>query len=135
MLETCIQTSGIYTRVHEGGHAEVGQDKEEDQAIVERHGGRDHLRQPGAPRDTEEGAEVKARLIIRDMNTESELEQAPWLNGATNRDERDANGAEVASQSFCDTVKPEGRITNEADSNHFKSLGADSVGGNVTEKA
>lgn len=56
----CIQTSGVNARVHEGCHAEVGQDEEEDQAIVERHSGRDHLCQPGAPGDTkEETAEVR----------------------------------------------------------------------------
>lgn len=52
-FHACVQTSGVNTRVHEGCHAEVGQDEEEDQAIVERHSGRDHLCQPGAPRDTE----------------------------------------------------------------------------------
>lgn len=45
-------TSGVDSRVHEGGQAEVGQDEEEDQAIVERHSGRDDLRQPGAPAET-----------------------------------------------------------------------------------
>lgn len=42
-MRTCTHTSGVNARVHEGGHAEVGQDEEEDQAIVERHGGGDDL--------------------------------------------------------------------------------------------
>lgn len=42
-VEPCVHTSGVDARVHEGGHAEVGQDEEEDQAIVERHGGGDDL--------------------------------------------------------------------------------------------
>lgn len=46
-------TSGVNSGVHEGGQAEVGQDEEEDQAIVERHSGRDDLRQPGAPAETQ----------------------------------------------------------------------------------
>lgn len=40
---THIHTSGVDARVHEGSHAKVGQDEEEDQAIVERHSGRDDL--------------------------------------------------------------------------------------------
>lgn len=71
MLETaftpsppCTQTSGVNTRVHEGCHAEVGQDEEEDQAIVERHSGRDYLCQPGAPRDTKEGTEIRIPSIV-----------------------------------------------------------------------
>lgn len=42
-VEPRVRTSGVDARVHEGGHAEVGQDEEEDQAIVERHGGGDDL--------------------------------------------------------------------------------------------
>lgn len=61
--QTCIQTSGVNTRVHEGCHAEVGQDEEEDQAIVERHSGRDYLCQPGAPRDTNEGTEIRMLYV------------------------------------------------------------------------
>lgn len=51
-LLASVQTSGVNTRVHEGCHAEVGQDEKEDQSIVERHSGRDYFSQPGAPRDT-----------------------------------------------------------------------------------
>lgn len=46
------QTSGVDAGVHEGRHAEVGQDEEEDEAIVERHERGDHLGQPGAPEGT-----------------------------------------------------------------------------------
>lgn len=56
-------TSGVNTRVHEGCHAEVGQDEEEDQAIVERHSGRDYLCQPGAPRDTNEWTEIRFVIV------------------------------------------------------------------------
>lgn len=42
-VEPCVRTSGVDAGVHEGGHAEVGQDEEEDHAIVERHGGGDDL--------------------------------------------------------------------------------------------
>lgn len=47
-----VQTSGVNTRVHEGCHAKVGQDEEEDQAIVEGHSGGDDLHQPGTPKIT-----------------------------------------------------------------------------------
>lgn len=42
-------TSGEDARVHEGGHAEVGQDEEEDDAIVDRNGRGHSSRQPWAP--------------------------------------------------------------------------------------
>lgn len=51
-VDTAVPTSGVNSRVHEGCQAEVGQDEEEDQAIVERHSGRDNLRQPGTPENT-----------------------------------------------------------------------------------
>ena len=43
------QTSGEYSRVHEGSHAEVRQNEEEDDAIIERHCSGDGLGQPGTP--------------------------------------------------------------------------------------
>lgn len=61
-LETVLLTSGVNSRVHEGCQAEVGQDEEEDQAIVERHSGRDNLCQPGTPENTH--VEIKIRIVI-----------------------------------------------------------------------
>lgn len=63
-------TSRVDSRVHEGGQAEVGQDEEEDQAIVERHSGGDDLRQPGAPAGTQPGGGIQVRVIS--------LHQAYW---------------------------------------------------------
>lgn len=61
------QTSGVNSRVHEGGQAEVGQDEEEDQAIVERHSGGDDLRQPGAPAETEAEGQFQVSAGVRKL--------------------------------------------------------------------
>ena len=52
-------TSGEDARVHEGSHAEVGQDEEEDNAIVKGHSWGDCLRKPRAP-----GGSKKQRIFI-----------------------------------------------------------------------
>lgn len=55
-----VQTSGVDTGVHKGRHAEVGQDEDEDEAIVEGDDRGDHACQPGTPTGTQGRVRVRA---------------------------------------------------------------------------
>lgn len=50
-------TSGEDAGVHEGGHTEVSQNKQEDNAIVDRHGNGETLWKPRTPETQTEGTE------------------------------------------------------------------------------